>query len=167
MRRSGVTEVIAVLAVCTALAGCGGGSASTNDGSATSTSSSSSAPTTAASASPTEAAEPKLESAEDYVNAIMALVDTMSITAVYTPKTDPNDLMGRPGGYDSKANFADSRVPKDELGGLDKDDSTRGGSIEVYSDAAGAKKRSEYIQRVTDDVGFLALLTLPWVPERA
>jgi hypothetical protein len=60
----------------------------------------------------------------------------------YTVETDPNELLGRPGGYVSKVNFQDTRLTQQST-----DHSVRdGGSIEVYPDAAGAEGRSEYIK---------------------
>jgi hypothetical protein len=57
-----------------------------------------------------------------------------------TASTDPNNLLGRPGGYTSKADWTDSRSkPK-----LD-DEVQRGGSVEVYDDPAAAEERAKYI----------------------
>lgn len=59
---------------------------------------------------------------------------------VYTAETDRNKLLGRPGQYTSKVNFADSRLqqpdPNDPVGG----------SIEVFNNAAELKDRKEYIE---------------------
>jgi hypothetical protein len=62
--------------------------------------------------------------------------------AVQDENTDPNDQLGRPNGYISRASF--------ELSGGDmtaeKYYVDRGGVIEVWLDAAAAKARSDYIQ---------------------
>lgn len=60
----------------------------------------------------------------------------------YTAETDPNELLGRPGQYTSKANFRDTRLAE-QFGDFDPGD---GGSIEVFPDVAGARGRSEYVQ---------------------
>jgi hypothetical protein len=56
--------------------------------------------------------------------------------------TDPNNLLGRPGGYLSRASF--------DVPGGDKDAEQhsveRGGVVEVFLDAAAAQARSKYIQ---------------------
>lgn len=61
---------------------------------------------------------------------------------VQDENTDPNNLLGRPGGYTSRASF-------DLAGGDTTADPyfvDRGGVIEVYPTTAGAKARSEAIQ---------------------
>ncbi len=76
----------------------------------------------------------------------------MKITTVYTEESDPNNLLGRPGGYESKVNFADSRVKRADVIGTDKDDTGRGGTVEVFADPRDAKERSEYIQSVSGGI---------------
>jgi hypothetical protein len=60
----------------------------------------------------------------------------------YTPETDPNELMGRPGGYTSKVNFRDTRlVPKTV------DFSTEdGGSIEVFATPENLESRVAHLK---------------------
>lgn len=67
---------------------------------------------------------------------------------VYTAATDPNHLLGRPGGYTSKVAFVDTRTSatgaKDSTpGSIDL-----GGSVEVFADSADAKARFDYGQKV-------------------
>lgn len=62
----------------------------------------------------------------------------------YTAETDPNNQLGRPGGYTSKINFHDSRLERD-----DKFDSDSGGSIEVFASAEDAKRRFDYVDGIT------------------
>lgn len=88
------------------------------------------------------------ETAEDVFQRIEKEVPTAKLVKVYTEDDDPNKLLGRPNGYDSKIAFSDSRVPKKELEFAEKDAIERGGSIEVFPDASGAKARSDYIQAV-------------------
>lgn len=47
----------------------------------------------------------------------------------YTPQTDPNELMGRPGGYTSKVNFQDTRLTPEST----DFDTQDGGAIEVFA----------------------------------
>lgn len=60
----------------------------------------------------------------------------------YTAETDPNELLGRPGGYLSKVNFYDTRLTRTSTDYSMED----GGSIEVYPDAAGAEGRMQYLR---------------------
>lgn len=55
--------------------------------------------------------------------------------------------------YTSKIAFADSRIPKTDTEGTQKDAIERGGSIEVFPDADLAKGRAEYIQGVLKNSG--------------
>jgi hypothetical protein len=57
----------------------------------------------------------------------------------FTEETDPNDLLGRPGGYTSKCDWADKREEQ-----LTQDDLT-GGSFEVFGSAADAAERAKYL----------------------
>jgi hypothetical protein len=72
----------------------------------------------------------------------------VSVTAVYTAATDPNHLLGRPGGYTSKIIFADPRATnaQDASGGHDV---AGGGSVEVYPSRAAAMRRGAYIETLT------------------
>lgn len=68
----------------------------------------------------------------------------MTNTAVQDENTDPNDLLGRPGGYTSRASF-------DVPGGNAEAERyliDRGGVIEVFPSAAAARERSGYIQAI-------------------
>lgn len=61
---------------------------------------------------------------------------------VYTEETDENELLNRPGGYTSKANFADRRV-----GQMDATNPV-GGSVEVFTSNEDAKARYDYVSAV-------------------
>lgn len=87
--------------------------------------------------------------ADQVVSTLTGKIPTVKLVKAYTAEDDPNHLLGRPNGYTSKAAFADSRVPADQLQGDDADDTDRGGSVEVFPDEAGAKTRMDYIQTVT------------------
>jgi hypothetical protein len=140
MRTRTHTAAALTAAALLALGACstGDNSGSNNDSKTTAT-----APSTAA-ASTTSAAP---LNAEQVVKALTeAITDTKAAT-VYTAETDPNKLLGRPGGYTSKADFTDQRAKPN----LD-DEVQRGGSVEVYDDPATAKKRSEYITKILEGV---------------
>jgi hypothetical protein len=70
-------------------------------------------------------------------------------TVVYTAANDPDNLLGRPGGYTSKIAFADPRIGRDRVAGTDTDAIERGGSIEVYPDVAAASARVDYLRTVS------------------
>jgi hypothetical protein len=61
--------------------------------------------------------------------------------AVQDENSDPNHLLGRPGGYLSRASFdvpgGDTEAPQFSI--------DRGGVVEVWPDAAAAKRRAEFI----------------------
>ena len=69
---------------------------------------------------------------------------------IFDAKTDPNRLLGRPGGYLSKVSFFDARY-------LDRDsDGNYQHTIEVFVTPAAAQTRKRYIEKVTNGVPFLA-----------
>lgn len=72
---------------------------------------------------------------------------------VYTAETDPNDLLGRPNGYLSKAAFTDTRIT--DTAGVAEGDVALGGGVEVFADEADAQQRMDYIQSVLDEMGML------------
>jgi hypothetical protein len=74
-------------------------------------------------------------------------VPTGALTNVYTADTDPNKLLGRPGGYLSKTAFSDSRV-RPSLLGASVDSLGRGGSVEVFGDEEAATTRHNYLQEI-------------------
>ena len=70
----------------------------------------------------------------------------VKVMKVYDEASDPNNLLGRPGSYTSKAVFQDARVPAAKYDGTDTTDTDRGGSVEVFGDEAAAVARSKDIQ---------------------
>jgi hypothetical protein len=74
-------------------------------------------------------------------------VPTSTLTNVYTADTDPNKLLGRPGGYLSKTAFTDSRVQPSLLG-TNADSLGHGGSVEVFADEDAATARRNYLQEI-------------------
>lgn len=68
----------------------------------------------------------------------------------YDEDTDTNGLLGRPGQYTSKINFAITTLEQ-----TDENDPI-GGSIEVFETAKDATARSEYIQKIGESMPILA-----------
>lgn len=58
----------------------------------------------------------------------------------FTDETDPNKLLGRPGGYVEKCDWADKRAEQ-----ILPDDLV-GGSIETFEKPGGAAQRAEYLR---------------------
>jgi hypothetical protein len=79
---------------------------------------------------------------------LAAAVPGLRTILTYTAASDPNHLLGRPGEYTSKTAFGDPRVKPADVAGQRRDAIARGGSVEVYPTAAGAKARAAYIQRM-------------------
>lgn len=119
--------VCAGLAVL-ALAACSSGSDSGDSSGAEDSS------TTTESADATEVAE-ELKSTSSTAEKVVTV----------TEENDPNDLIGRPNGYDSAAILYDSEVSCDELG------SECGVVVEVFSDENAARARGEYIQGILSE----------------
>jgi hypothetical protein len=78
--------------------------------------------------------------AEAVVAALKASGLPVGEVVVYTAETDPNKLLGRPGGYAGKAAFRDTRITST---GEIKVDS--GGDVEMFTSEAGAKARADYV----------------------
>lgn len=128
--------ITATTLLALALTACGSNSSpSTTASNQTSTTATTSAPAS------------KPMNAEQVIKTITETVTDAKAATIYTAATDPNNLLGRPGGYTSKGDFTDQRAkPK-----LD-DEVQNGGSVEVYEDPATAEKRSKYITRILADV---------------
>jgi hypothetical protein len=94
------------------------------------------------------AKQTKTQSAEDVAVALSKAGLPVSNIEVFTPKTDPNRLMGRPGQYISKVSFTDTNYPENDLGKIDQ-------TIETFPTTAAAKTRRDYIDRVTRNTPFL------------
>lgn len=71
---------------------------------------------------------------------------------VYDAKTDPNELLGRPGQYVAKANFRDNRLTEE---GSQPFDSADGGSVEIFASTVDAERRQDYIARIGQNLPFL------------
>ena len=136
------------------LAACGGGSSTASPVLSPPSSVSPPSADSTAQVSPSPAASPSAAPAVDLagkdaaavINWLKAQGVPVSVTTVYDEATDPNNQLGRPGGYTSKAVFQDARVPADEYDETDMTDTDRGGSVEVFGDEAAAVARSKEIQ---------------------
>lgn len=67
-------------------------------------------------------------------------------SVVFTAETDPNDLLGRPNGYTSRASFTDSRVEPESVEGLEQGAVDFGGTVEVFASQEAARRRVDFIQ---------------------
>jgi len=85
--------------------------------------------------------------AEQVTRQLTEQVRTGTLTTVYTAETDPNKLLGRPGGYMSKTAFSDSRI-KPALFGTTQDSVNGGGSVELFADEDAATARRNYVQEL-------------------
>lgn len=88
------------------------------------------------------------ESAAQVAKALADLIPQAEPSIVYDEQTDPNDLLGRPNGYDSKAALTDSRVPDAKVKGISKGDVELGGGVEVFGTAEEAGRRAEYLDKL-------------------
>lgn len=94
---------------------------------------------------PTSSVPSASMTAEQVVKALAAKIPTAKLVKTYTAADDPNSMLGRPNGYTSKSMFTDSQIPADKLTFVPAEDVGRGGSVEVFPDAAGAKTRADYL----------------------
>lgn len=105
-----------------------------------------------ASATPTEDRQAGALDAEAVAKGLQKAIPTVKVTVVYTEESDPNHQLGRPGGYLSKVQFADSRIPAKEVEFKEEHDLARGGSVEVFETEAAAEKRAEYIRKIGESI---------------
>lgn len=80
--------------------------------------------------------------AEEFVKKIVEAGFPIKNIIVYTEETDPNNQLGRPNGYISKANFADDRCEQ-----YDATD-PEGGNFEVFKNVEDCTDRKEYLESV-------------------
>ncbi|HEY6424310.1 MAG TPA: hypothetical protein VIY28_13885 [Pseudonocardiaceae bacterium] len=89
--------------------------------------------------------------AQQVVAHLAQRVSSATPSVVFTAETDKNKLLGRPGGYVSKASFTDSRISPTGEGFTDTSPGAAdaGGSVEVFADDQAAGARLKYIQAIT------------------
>lgn len=69
----------------------------------------------------------------EIVTAFADNLDYVGNVVDYTEETDPNELLGRQGGYNSKTDFHDNRI-------------SNNCTVEAYGDAEAAARRYTYLQ---------------------
>ncbi|MEV8430956.1 hypothetical protein [Streptomyces chartreusis] len=111
-------------------------------------SSSSTSPKSTSSVNAASAEKSDALTAQQAVARLGKAIPELKLVQVYTEANDPNHLLGRPGGYTSKAAFSDSRIAAADVEGLDKDAIERGGSVEVFKTEDEAKSRAKYIETI-------------------
>ena len=125
------------LSLVVALAGCASADDSTTAAAPAATAAAAPAATTA-----DATIEAKAPDASALVTKLEAAKLGLTNVAVQDEDTDPNNLIGRPNGYTSRASA--------DLPGGDTDaekyDTARGLVVEVFADAASAKRRAEFIE---------------------
>ena len=78
----------------------------------------------------------------------LALLGDLISDPIYADETtDPNQLLGRPGGYTERVTFV---LPGGNSNG-DPYTLDRGGAIEVFESTAGAQRRADYITGLYED----------------
>lgn len=87
-------------------------------------------------------ASPESRDATEIAEELKGESQTATKVVTVTEQNDPNNLIGRPNGYDSAAIIYDSEVSCDSLG------SECGVVIEVFDDESSAQARGEYIQGI-------------------
>lgn len=92
------------------------------------------------------------QTAEQVVSQLAQRVTTSKPGVVFTAETDPNNLLGRPNGYTSKASFTDSRVNSEDVIDTREGAVDPGGSVEVFADEQAAQNRLKFIQAMTAGV---------------
>lgn len=83
--------------------------------------------------------------ADSAVQRIEKQVAEVTEAIAITEDNDPNDLIGRPNGYESGVILRDERGECDELG------VTCGAVLETWPDADAAQERSDYILGILED----------------
>ncbi|MGH4013364.1 MAG: hypothetical protein ACRDSL_05410 [Pseudonocardiaceae bacterium] len=90
--------------------------------------------------------------AQQVVTKLAQRIPTVTPGQVFTAETDPHHLLGRPGGYLSKASFFDNRIDPNTAsasqGGIQ-----RGGSVEAFADEHSAQRRMEHLQTLGPPFG--------------
>lgn len=97
----------------------------------------------AASTVTTSTTVPVVLSATTVAQSMIRLGLPATISMIYTAANDPNNLLGRQGGYTSKVSIQDKRQP---AGNLANSSTAGGASIECYPDTSGAASRYSYLR---------------------
>ncbi len=145
VNRYAIITAAAATSIALLLSGCGAEESPADTSAGTATSSSN------APAASSSAPAPETAPVEQDATAVAEQNKQTTTTKVVTitEDNDPNNLIGRPNGYVSAAVLYDSNATCTELG------VSCGATVEVWSDAAAAKARSEYIQAILKDAPVL------------
>lgn len=115
-------KILMILACCLVLCGCGG-----------------------------KSEKVELPSSKELLEQLKEKNSNLSEIEEFTSETDPNEKLGRPGYYISKADFSDSRV--EQVG-----EYLCGGTIETFSSEKDCKSRADYLNGLNDpEFGLLGL----------
>lgn len=134
MRRA--SALLPVLAL--SLAACGG----SEPESSRSTTVPSPETSSAVSATSSQDKAPESSDASAVAAEMKGKVSSITKIVTITEDNDPNDLIGRPNGYESAAVLYDNQASCTELG------TECGATVETWPDAAAAKARADYIQAI-------------------
>lgn len=94
----------------------------------------------------------ELPEAESLLTVLKANNSYLDKIQAFTAETDPNEKLGRPGYYISKADFSDTRL---DQGGSEY---LVGGTLETFSSKGDCDKRAEYLNKMNDpSIGILAV----------
>jgi hypothetical protein len=145
VRKPGICVIVA-LSLTSALTACG----SSSDSGTTSTT----LPTaTSSTATPASRAAPTTTTVSGPMTATAVATKMISsgvpatIGFTYTAENDPNKLLGRQGGYESKVSLQDNRLPKvEDFLSESASSIDGGGSIECYAASGGARARYQQLQ---------------------
>ncbi|WP_345612516.1 hypothetical protein [Pseudonocardia adelaidensis] len=90
--------------------------------------------------------------AEQVIARLAARIPTARSSIVYSAQTDPNQLLGTPNLYVSKAAFTDTRIDPAQAKDTEIGSVELGGSVEVFLDEADARARKQYIDETIADL---------------
>jgi hypothetical protein len=79
-------------------------------------------------------------------------VSSIAKAVEITEENDPNDLIGRPGSYQSATVFYDSRIECDDDAVVDV---SCGAKVEVFDGNTAAEKRRDFLEVVVENMGGL------------
>jgi hypothetical protein len=90
---------------------------------------------------------PPQETAEQVIARLTARIPTARLSVVYNAQTDPNQLLGTPHSYVSKAAFTDTRINPAQANDTEPGSIELGGSVEVFNNEADAQARKQYLDQ--------------------
>jgi hypothetical protein len=90
--------------------------------------------------------------AEQVIARLAPRIPTARLSIVYSAQTDPNQLLGTPNLYVSKAAFTDTRIDPAQAKETEIGSVELGGSVEVFLDEADARARKQYIDETIADL---------------